>query len=136
MLEICVQSGLWYQENDPEGSIRFIRECGFEAIDYNIDTFLPGAQIKSGELTEFFSQTVEELLAYYGIMKEACERYEVKVAQMHAPFPLYIDQRQDINDYMIRVVDKVCAVAQYLGCPAVVVHPYKCYDDKKKGAGG
>lgn len=65
-------------------------------------------------------------------MKEACEKYGVKVAQMHGPFPLYVDGREDINECLIQTVDKICAVAQYLGCPAVVVHPFKYYVDKKK----
>lgn len=124
MLEICIQSGNWYQEEDPDVSLRLARECGFEGIDYNIDQFLPGGVINNGTLTTFFDQSVEELLNYYRPMKEACQRHQIKVAQMHAPFPLHVEGKEDVNDYLIMAVDKVCAISSYLDCPAVVVHPF------------
>jgi hypothetical protein len=31
----CVETAVWYEEDKPAESIRFIKECGFEAIDYN-----------------------------------------------------------------------------------------------------
>lgn len=37
MLKICVQSGNWYRENDPEGSLKFIlpedvKEAGLKLV--------------------------------------------------------------------------------------------------------
>ena len=123
MNKVGVQSGPWYSDNDPDGSIAFIKSCGFETIDFNIDTKLPGDKIKNGELTAFFSQTVEELCEFYRPLKDALSKYDVTISQMHAPFPLFIKDNEEVNDYMIMVVEKICAVCQYLGCPAVVVHP-------------
>lgn len=130
MNRVGVQSGPWFSINDPEGTIRFIKECGFETIDFNIDTNLPGSKINSGELTTFFDQSEEELCEYYRPMKEALEKYDVTVAQMHAPFPLWVKENPDkplldaekVNNYMIMVVEKCCAVAAFLGCPAIVCH--------------
>lgn len=124
MLDICVQSGNWYKENDPEWSFRYIHECGFEGIDYNIDQLLSCGDLVNGKPTEFFDQSIEELLAYYGPVREAARRNDVKFFQMHAPFPLYVENREDVNDYLIQAVDKCCAVCQFLGCPALVVHPF------------
>ena len=130
MLRVGVQSGPWFSIEDPEGTIRFIKECGFETIDFNIDTNLPGSKIGSGELTAFFDQSEEELYEYYRPMKEALAKYDVTVAQMHAPFPLWVKEKPDdpefdaerINDYLIMAAGKCFAVAAYLGCPAVVCH--------------
>jgi len=124
MLEISVQSGNWYQENDPEGSFRFIRECGFEAIDYNIDQFLEPQDIREGKPSAFFDRALEDLLAYYKPMKEAADRYQVAVSQMHAPFPLYVEGNDAYNAYLITVVEKVCAICQYLECSELIVHPF------------
>ena len=124
MLTICVQSGNWYKESDPEASLKFIRECGFEGVDYNIDNFLRPRKLLEGESYPFYEQSIEEILAYYKPVKEAIVRNQVEFSQMHAPFPLYVEGRDDINDYLITVVDKTCAVCQYLGCPALVVHPF------------
>lgn len=130
MHRVGVQSACWFSLKDPDGSIRFIKECGFETIDFNIDINLPGAKITSGELTEFFDKSVEELREYYLPLKEALEKYDVTVAQMHAPFPLWIKEKADrpevdvekVNAYTIMAVEKCCAVAEFLGCPAIVCH--------------
>lgn len=123
MLKVGVQSGPWYNENDPDGSFRYIRECGFEAVDFNIDTKLPGDNIRKGPLTTFFDQSIEELKDFYRPMKEAAEKNGITISQMHAPFPLWVKDNEAVNDYMIMVVDKICAVCAYVGCPALVVHP-------------
>ena len=124
MLEICVQSDPWYKESDPEWSFRYIHDCGFEAIDYNIDDFMSYSDLKAGNWNGFFSQTIEELQELYRPAKEAAKRHNVRFSLMHAPFPLYIENREDINDYLIMSVDKCCALCQFLECPALVVHPY------------
>lgn len=129
MLEITVQSGNWYNEEEPEESFRFIRECGFEGIDYNIGKFLMTAQIREGEQSSFYNQSIEEMLEYYKPMKEAAKRNRIKICQTHAPFPLYIMGKEDFNEYLLMVVDKTCAVCQFLDCPTVVVHPF-IYHDK------
>ena len=131
MHRIGVQSARWFSLDDPDGSIRFIRECGFNTIDFNIDNMLPGSKISSGELTEFFDKSVAELCDFYTPLKEALEKHDVTVAQMHAPFPLWVKENpkkplldpEKVNEYMIMVVGKICAVCDFLGCPAVVVHP-------------
>ena len=122
MLEICVQSGKWYQENDPEWSFRLIHECGFEGIDYSMNLLLDCKELLKGIPSKFFDQSTEEMLAYYRPVKEAAQRYGVKILQMHAPMPLYVEGREDIDEYLIQSVDKCCAVCGFLGCPALVVH--------------
>jgi len=124
MLEICIQSSKWYDENDPVGSIKMISECGFEAIDYNMDTQLSIKAIKNGERSDFFDKSIDEIIEYYAPLKQACEKYNVKVAQMHAPFPLYVLNNEELNDYLIMSVEKSCAVCKYLGCENIVVHPF------------
>ena len=123
MLKIGVQSTPWFSIDDPDGSIRFIKECGFDCIDFNIDTNLPSDKIRSGELTEFFNRSVEELCEYYRPLKEALCKYGVTVSQMHAPHPLFVRGLDEVNQYMIDTVEKICGICAYLECPAVVVHP-------------
>lgn len=123
MLEISVQTAWWWNESDPEGSFRFIKERGFEAVDYNIDSHLPSAGIPKGELTTFFDQSVEELIEYYRPIKEAADKYGIRFAQMHGPFPMFVKDRDDINAYLIQATEKTLEIAKFLGCPAVVVHP-------------
>ena len=123
MLEISVQTACWLNESDPDASFRFIKECGFEAVDYNIDNHLPADCIPKGELTTFFDQSVEELIAYYTPIKAAADKYGIRFAQMHGPFPMFVKDREDINNYLLMATEKTLEVAKFLGCPAVVVHP-------------
>lgn len=123
MNRVGVQSCAWYSDNDPDGSFRYIRECGFSAVDFNIDHKLPGAKIRTGELTEFFNKSLDELFEFYRPLKEASEKYDVEISQMHAPFPVWIKDMDAVNDYLIMVIEKICAICQYVGCPALVVHP-------------
>lgn len=89
-LMISTQSGDWYEDmfggdSGADDAFKFIKECGFDAIDYNLEhTIRPGLIRK-------------------------CE----------------------LNDYLIMATEKLCAVCQYIGCPAIVLHP-SSFTDKEK----
>ena len=123
MNRIGVQSCAWYSDNDPDGSFRYIKECGFNAVDFNIDHKLSVSKIVNGDLVSMFDQPIEQIIDFYRPLKAASEKYDVEISQMHAPFPCFVKDREDINDYIIMALEKVCAVAQFLECPAIVVHP-------------
>ena len=134
MLKVCVQSAPWYREDDPEASIRFIHECGFEGMDYNIDLHLRPEAIQKGDMTGFFSQSTEDIIQYYEPLKTALEKYGVDVVQMHAPFPVWMDGLDEFNEFVMQAIDKCCAVCEYLGCSKLIVHPKNCpldYDGEK-----
>ena len=44
------------------------------------------------------------------------------ISQCHAPFPLWVKDRPEFNDYMIMAMEKICAVCEFIGCPAIVAH--------------
>lgn len=54
------------------------------------------------------------------------------MSQMHAPFPVWFEGREDVNDYILGVLDKCFAVCEYLGCPAIVVHPSRKPDRREE----
>ena len=124
MLEISVQTGgLQYNDQNADEVFGLMAKAGFEAMDFNIDPHLPVAAIAKGPLTDFFDQTVEELIEYYRPIKAAAEKHGIAFGQMHAPFPLWVADKPEVNDYMITVVDKCAAICQFVGCPQLVVHP-------------
>ena len=76
MLKIGVQTGGgWYDHNNALASLEYIKSCGFEAIDYNIDTFLrPEPMAKDGVITPtLFDKSTEELLEWIKPLKDASE---------------------------------------------------------------
>ena len=124
MLKVGVQSAGWYDRNDPLRSFEYIKECGFESIDFNIDHYMSTAKLaKEGIYPTLFDQPIEEILAFFTPLKEASEKTGVAIGQMHAPFPVWYKEMDEINDHIVMALDKCFAVCEYVGCPAIVVHP-------------
>ena len=122
-LEVSVQSCDWYDESKPRESIRFIKECGFEGIDYNINNLFDDTFDKEG-LTSFFDKSMEELFEYYKPMKQALEEYKVNISMFHGIFPMYFPGEDKRNQYILEVTEKMFAICEYLGCSNVVIHPW------------
>ena len=125
MLKVGVQTGGWYNHDKALESFEYIKSCGFEAVDYNIDIYLrPDPMAKEGVITPtLFDKSIEELLEWVKPLKEASEATGVEISQMHAPFPCWYPEKDDLNAYLIMAFDKCFAIAEYLNCGAVVVHP-------------
>ena len=133
-LRVSVQSSDWYDimygDARVDEAFAFIKDCGFDAVDYNIDHLLPTSAILGGKLTTFFDAPIEELLDYFRPMKDASEKHDVLIGQMHAPFPVYYRGMDDRTaDHLLMAVEKTLAICQYVGCPALVVHP-GCDEEK------
>lgn len=120
MLKVGVQSAGWFSFDDIDGSFKRFRETGMETVDLGFPgvAFDPEKPIQS-----LYDQSTEELVAKYLPVKEAAEKYGVTFSQSHAPFPLWLKGEEAYNAYMIMVVEKLCAVCQAIGCPAMVAHP-------------
>ena len=130
MLEVGVQSARWYNREDPDGSFAFIRSCGFEAVDFNIDHYLSvSTMVKTGQVVEsIFDKEVAEVLLHFAPLKEASEKHGVKISQMHSPFPIWIPGNTELTDHVIMAVEKCLEVCKYVNCPALVVHPDRNLD--------
>ncbi len=124
MLKVGVQSAGWYNHAEALKSFEYIKDCGFEAVDYNIDMyFSTGKASKEGLYPTLFDKPTEEILEFFRPLKEASEATGVAISQMHAPFPCWFKDKDELNDYIVMVLDKCFAVCEYVGCPAIVVHP-------------
>ena len=137
MHKLSIQSADWYDilfggDADPESAFRFIKDCGFDAVDHNLDHTLSMAKIKAREKDPFFLQSREALLAYFRPTKEAAEKAGIAFGQAHAPFPSYVENDPDYNDYLVHVFEELLHVCAYIGCPALVVHPIKIADKKRQ----
>ncbi len=125
MLKIGVQTGGWYDHDNALKSFEYIKECGFEAVDYNIDIYMrPDPMAKDGVITPtLFDKPIEEIIEWVKPLKDASEATGVEISQMHAPFPCWYPEKDDLNAHIVMALDKCFAVAEYINCPAVVVHP-------------
>lgn len=122
-LEIGVQSGNWYDEKRPEESIRFIKECGFEGIDYNINNLFDDTFNKE-QLTSIFDKSLDELYEYFTPLKKAAVENEIAFSQLHGIFPMYFYGEDARNQYILNVTEKMFAICRYLDCDLIVIHPW------------
>lgn len=124
MLKIGIESNGWYQHDDPLGSLYYVKSCGFDAIDFNLTPFFSTARAnKEGLYPNLFDLPIEEILPQFEALKAALAKAEVKISQIHAPYPLWYDGNEPLNEYLQTVIEKSFAISQYLSCPAVVIHP-------------
>ncbi|MBE6596950.1 MAG: sugar phosphate isomerase/epimerase [Ruminococcaceae bacterium] len=124
MLKIGVQSAGWYNRETPLESFEYIKSCGFESVDFNIDHYLSPKKLKEeGIYPTVFDGSIEEVLEFFTPLKEASEKTGVIIGQMHAPFPVWYEGLNEVNEHIKMALDKCFAVCEYVGCPAIVVHP-------------
>lgn len=133
--KVCVQTASWYDnlfggDKGADEAFAFIKSCGFDAVDYNINHMMPAGPLYRGERTTFFDASLEELLAYYRPVREASEKHDVAIAMAHGLFPMALEGNDELNEYILMATEKIIAIMGYLGCPALVVHPV-VRDDKQ-----
>lgn len=128
MNKIAVQTGGgWFDRSDPESSLSRIASLGFDAVDFNIDSMLDMKRLREeGAYGSVFDLPMDEFIAWFEPLKRASEKTGVEICQMHAPFPVYFHGLDETNKYLFSALDKCFALCEYLGCPAVVVHPTEC----------
>lgn len=129
---VSIQSGDWYDESNDEKSMALAKECGIEALDFNIDHVINPYEYVKGKQFPFCDKPTDEFVAHYAPLKAAAEKYGVKFSQMHAPFPTWFEGNEKATDYLLTVVEKIIAVCAYVGCPALVVHPFFTADLKNR----
>ena len=92
---ISVQSGDWYDESDHEKSMAFAKQCGIEAIDFNIDHVISPREYVNGKKYPLCDLSVEEFVGYFAPLKQAAEKYGIAFSQMHAPFPTWFEDKEE-----------------------------------------
>ena len=122
-MNIGVQTGNWYVESKPYESIKYIGQCGFNSIDYNINNLFDET-FNREKLTSFFDKSITELEEYYSELKKATAEMSVHISQMHGIFPFYYENNERLNEYIIECNKKMIAVCGYLGCKFFVLHPW------------
>jgi len=125
VIHIGVQTGGIKEHFGIDETYRLVKECGFDAVDVNLDNMLGGDKIRKMEHSPVFDAEVEEMLSYFKPWKDAAEKYGVDNYQAHAPFPSYIPEPSNgYNDYMLEVMKKTIIGCAYIGCRRLVIHPF------------
>jgi sugar phosphate isomerase/epimerase len=122
-MQIGVQSGYIFSDDNFEEGLRMIRDAGFDSVDFNIDEQLDvGKLVRTGE-NSFFSQDLDTIVAHYAPFKACADALGLRFGQMHAPFPVYVDGNDAANRALFDAFRKCMAVCAALDCPYLIVHP-------------
>lgn len=122
-LAVGVSTARWIDEKDHVASIKRIKKCGFEALDYQINSWFRQT-LDAEKLTSFFDKSVKELCEHYTPMRDTAREEEVCFSQFHAPLPMYFPDDPIRTEYYAQVTEKMMALAAFLDCPSIVVHPW------------
>ena len=122
-LAVSVQTAKWFDETKPAESMRYIKECGFEGVDYNINSLFR-ASFDEEHLTSFFDKSIVELQDYYQPLKTASKENGIEFCQSHGILVIYHKDNPRKTEYCLKVTEKMIEVCQYLECKAIVIHPW------------
>ena len=133
-----MQTGRWYKtfggDENPEAAFAFIKDCGFEAVDFDLGMHIHTSKIRVGDVGTFYDADVETLLAYYRPVKAAADKAGIAFAQAHGPFPLVVPEFPEVHEYLLTVVEKMLAICQLLECPALIVIPSLSETGRRSGS--
>lgn len=114
---------LWREDTSEDEQFKMLADAGFHCVDFNFDVYLPSNLISNCELNDFYFQDTKKLKEFFKPYKDAAEKYGVDIIQSHAPYQLYVDGRDDVNEKCYEVVIKCLELCRYLNCKYLVVHP-------------
>ena len=134
---LSIQTADWYDllfqgdENSAQ-AFQFIKACGFDAVDHNLDHTLSTKQIEARERVPLFEKSREQILEEHRHLKAAAQKAGITIGQAHAPFPSYVEGDPAYNAYLVHVFEELLHVCAYIDCPALVIHPIKIADKRRQ----
>ncbi|MBQ3078760.1 MAG: sugar phosphate isomerase/epimerase [Clostridia bacterium] len=130
-MNISVQTGGILDRFGMEKGLKMIADAGFDAVDLNMDHGLPGSNIHKGICESVFDAPHEERMERVRVLKETADKYGISFYQAHAPFPSYVKDDCNMNEYLIEVLEKCIEACGYLQCRYLIIHPmFLGYDNQ------
>jgi len=103
---------------------RMISEAGFDGVDVNAAHFYPGRDIRNAIPAPMYTVSDKEFVKNFFPMRDAAKKYGIDNYQAHSPFPSYIADNDEQNDFMIEVLRKTIIGCDAMNCRNLIVHPF------------
>lgn len=126
-LSVGVQSKHIVNDDYPIEGFEMMRRAGFTCCDFSLNDYLANTELYQYRRNAFFDRPVHELKAFFEPHREAAEAADIRINQMHMPYPGYVPGApKAFNEYLTRVVaPKSMELCAHFGCPYIVVHGFK-----------
>lgn len=124
MLKIGIQTAGWLDLNAPDEGFKTVSEAGFDAVEFSADALLPTLRqmVKDPQnVTSVLEKSEEELKELFAPVKAAAEKYGVTIAQLCAPTPLTVADRDDITALYKLGFDRALWLCGFLSCPVMTL---------------
>lgn len=124
-MNICVQTGGIIEHIGAEKCYRLIHRAGFTGIDWTgLEHTLPVKTIRKLDHRGncILEQPLDAVLEHFSEELALIRKYDLKIAQAHAPFPAYIPGHPEVLTYMAGIYSRAIEVCQHVGCPNLVIH--------------
>lgn len=127
MVEIGVQTKNVIEDGNPAAGFKMLKKAGFTCCDFSMNDYLKNSYLYQFKRNDFFDQSEQELEAFFLPHEKALRDADVRVAQMHMPYPNYVPGApQELNEYLLKIVaPKSMKVCDFFHCPYIVVHGFK-----------
>ena len=124
MLDIGVQTKNVVEDENPGRGFEMLKRAGFTCADFSLNDYLANRDLYRFQVNDFFDKSNQELEDFFSPHKAGAKAAEIRIHQMHMPYPMYIPGgKQELNDYLMNVVaPKSMNVCAFFGCRYIVVH--------------
>jgi len=122
-MRISIHPGNLFTVYGIDGGFSLLHENGIEAIQFGMGALIMSAETVRKNEPSVMDGPLEDILEAVRPYKEAAKAHNVAISQVHAPYPSWVSGREDINERMVKVLAKAVAVAEYMDCGQLVVHP-------------
>ena len=124
-MKISIQTESLVSDFGKREAYKMIKEAGFEAIDWNINTTWSYPELLSAKELRglsVFEKTLPEVLNHYDEELFEIRKNGLSISQAHAPFNPYDMARPEILDYAIPIYKRMIEFCSVVGCPNLIVH--------------
>ena len=90
MLQIGMQSKNIVEDTNALAGFAMLKKAGFSCADFSLNAYLTNTALYKGENNRFFDKSDRELEEYFLSHKISAGKSEIKIHQMHMPYPMYI----------------------------------------------
>ena len=65
----------------------------------------------------------KSILTIKGGNQRIADKAGIAIAQTHGPYPMAVEEYPEVHEYLLTVVEKMCAICELLECPYLIIHP-------------
>lgn len=128
---LSVQTAFVVQDFGNEAGYKLLRDCGFEAIDWNIDLYWDRDAVEAGKFSgcSIYEESPEAVLAHFADELAEIRKNGLVVTQAHAPFSGYVGSSPEMLAYCIKIYKSCIRLCAEAGCKNLIIHGVSCRYD-------